>query len=53
MIHRAGKLGLGTAYIQGFQQALRDGAKVVGQMDADFSHPPEKLLEMLTALENI
>jgi dolichol-phosphate mannosyltransferase len=51
VMHRTGKLGLGTAYIQGFQQALKDGAEIIGQMDADFSHPPEKLLEMLTALE--
>ena len=52
VLHRSGKLGLGTAYIQGFQKALAEGAEVVGQMDADFSHPPEKLIEMLTALEN-
>ena len=52
VIHRTGKLGLGTAYIRGFKQALTDGAEVVGQMDADFSHPPEKLLEMLSALES-
>ncbi len=52
VIHRNGKLGLGTAYIQGFQQALAEGAEVIGQMDADFSHPPEKLAEMLEALEN-
>ena len=51
VMHRTGKLGLGTAYIQGFQQALSEGADVVGQMDADFSHPPEKLVEMLDALE--
>jgi len=49
--HRTGKRGLGTAYIQGFQKALADGAEVIGQMDSDFSHPPEKLLEMLSALE--
>jgi dolichol-phosphate mannosyltransferase len=45
VMHRSGKLGLGTAYIQGFQQALKEGAEVIGQMDADFSHPPEKLVE--------
>jgi dolichol-phosphate mannosyltransferase len=50
VIHRAGKLGLGTAYIQGFQYALKQGADVVAQMDADFSHPPEKLLEMIEML---
>jgi dolichol-phosphate mannosyltransferase len=52
VIHRPGKLGLGTAYIQGFKYALDDGAEAVGQMDADFSHPPEKIVEMLEALEN-
>jgi len=52
VMHRSGKLGLGTAYIQGFQQALNDGAEVIGQMDADFSHPPEKLVEMLAMLED-
>ena len=49
--HRAGKLGLGTAYLSGFQRALGEGAQAVGQMDADFSHPPEKLLELLRLLE--
>jgi dolichol-phosphate mannosyltransferase len=52
VMHRSGKLGLGTAYIQGFQQALKEGAEVIGQMDADFSHPPEKLVEMLSMLED-
>lgn len=52
VLHRTGKLGLGTAYIRGFQQALSEGAEVVAQMDADFSHPPEKLIEMLNTLEN-
>ncbi|HBX70490.1 MAG TPA: polyprenol monophosphomannose synthase [Chloroflexi bacterium] len=51
VLHRKGKLGFGSAYIQGFQRALADGAEIVGQMDADFSHPPEKILEMLLALE--
>jgi dolichol-phosphate mannosyltransferase len=52
VIHRQGKLGLGTAYIQGFQKALEDGAEVIGQMDSDFSHPPDKILEMLSALKS-
>jgi dolichol-phosphate mannosyltransferase len=52
VIHREGKLGLGTAYIQGFQQAIADGAEVIGQMDADFSHPPEKIKEMLGRLQS-
>lgn len=50
VMHRAGKLGLGTAYIQGFQDCLRAGAEAIGQMDADFSHPVEKIPELVTAL---
>lgn len=52
VMHRAGKLGLRTAYLEGFQKAISDGAEAIGQMDADFSHDPEKLPEMLAALEN-
>lgn len=52
VLHRAGKLGLGTAYIQGFQQALRSGAEAIGQMDADFSHPVEKIPPLLQALSS-
>ncbi|MRR29905.1 polyprenol monophosphomannose synthase, partial [bacterium] len=51
VMHRTGKLGLGTAYISGFKQMLTTDADAIAQMDADFSHPPEKLLEMVTALE--
>ena len=40
MIHRAGKLGLGTAYIAGFKQALASGAERILTMDADYSHHP-------------
>jgi dolichol-phosphate mannosyltransferase len=50
VLHRPGKMGLGTAYVTGFQMAVKAGADVVGQMDADFSHPPEKLVEMVAAL---
>lgn len=49
--HRAGKLGLRTAYLEGFQRAIAEGADVVGQMDADFSHDPAKLVEMVAALQ--
>ena len=52
VLHRAGKLGLGTAYIQGFQLAMEHGAEAVCQMDADFSHPPEKVLELVSTLEH-
>ncbi|MCE5209245.1 MAG: polyprenol monophosphomannose synthase [Chloroflexi bacterium] len=51
VMHRKGKLGLGTAYIQGFRQVLETNADAIGQMDADFSHPPRKILELAAALE--
>ncbi|MCC6148341.1 MAG: polyprenol monophosphomannose synthase [Anaerolineaceae bacterium] len=50
-LHRTGKLGLGTAYIQGFQLAMKHGADYIGQMDADFSHPIDKLVPMVEALQ--
>ncbi|MBI3915072.1 MAG: polyprenol monophosphomannose synthase [Chloroflexi bacterium] len=43
VLHRAGKLGLGTAYVTGFRWALDRGAELVIQMDADFSHSPNYL----------
>lgn len=52
MIERTGKLGLGTAYITGFKWAIEKGYSYIFEMDADFSHPPEKLLELLDACEN-
>ena len=47
VIHRPGKLGLGTAYIQGFTWALEHGADYVVQMDADFSHSPDYIPQFL------
>ena len=44
------KWALGTAYVTGFQMAVKAGADAVGQMDADFSHPPAKLVELAAAL---
>lgn len=52
VIHRMGKLGLGTAYIRGFRLAIEAGAQAIAQMDADFSHPPVKLVELMEALES-
>jgi dolichol-phosphate mannosyltransferase len=51
VLHRTGKLGLGTAYLGGFRQAMQMGAQAIAQMDADFSHPPEKLPILVEALE--
>ncbi|SDL44027.1 dolichol-phosphate mannosyltransferase [Catalinimonas alkaloidigena] len=46
---RHGKLGLGTAYIHGFQYALRNGYEYIFEMDADFSHNPEDLVRLYDA----
>ena len=46
VLHRTGKLGLRSAYIEGFRKAYELGAGVVVQMDADFSHDPAVLPEM-------
>ena len=46
VLHRAGKLGLRSAYMEGFQKAFEMGAEAVVQMDADFSHNPDVLTEM-------
>ena len=51
VMHRPGKMGLGTAYVQGFQYALAKGFDVIGEMDADLSHDPSYLHPMLRALE--
>lgn len=52
VVHRSGKLGLGSAYITGFKHLLQGKSQVIGQMDADFSHQPEKVPELLAALQN-
>lgn len=49
VLHRAGKLGLGTAYIAGFRDAIANGYDRVFEMDCDFSHPPEDLPRLLAA----
>lgn len=47
VMHRKGKGGLGTAYVAGMQRALADGADYILQMDADFSHSPIYIAQML------
>ncbi len=49
VLHREGKLGLGTAYLAGFRWALDQGFDYVFEMDADFSHDPAHLPEFLRA----
>ena len=50
VLHRAEKDGLGMAYRAGFRWCLERGYDVIGQMDCDLSHPPEKLAEMRAVL---
>jgi dolichol-phosphate mannosyltransferase len=49
VLHRADKSGLGHAYLAGFARALEGGAELVVQMDADFSHDPRYLPDLLAA----
>lgn len=50
-LHRKGKSGLGTAYIDGFNLAMQNGADYVGQMDADFSHSPNYLPQFVKLID--
>jgi len=43
VLHRSGKLGLASAYIEGFRYGLSDGYELIQQMDCDFSHDPGDL----------
>jgi dolichol-phosphate mannosyltransferase len=52
MEQRAGKLGLGTAYIHGFKWALQRNYQFIFEMDADFSHNPEDLQHLYNACKN-
>ena len=53
LLARAGKEGLGRAYIAGFKWALEKDYDVIVEMDADFSHRPEDLLKLLKAIESV
>ena len=53
VVHRSGKLGLGTAYIAGFKKALEMNAARIMTMDADFSHPPRYIPAMLQKCEEV
>lgn len=52
VIHRQGKLGLGSAYLEGFRAAIDAGAQAIAQMDADFSHSPDYLPGFLEILSD-
>jgi dolichol-phosphate mannosyltransferase len=51
VLHREEKAGLGPAYAAGFARALADGAEIVIEMDADFSHDPSDLPRLVTAID--
>lgn len=51
LLKRAGKLGLGTAYIQGFEWALNHNYDYIFEMDCDFSHDPNDLIRLKTCCE--
>ena len=53
VLHRAGKLGLGAAYVAGFGWGLKRGFDVMIEMDADLSHPHERLPALVKALEEV
>lgn len=50
VMHRPGKLGLRSAYLNGFQQVMQEDTDVIVQMDADFSHDPAVLPEMVARI---
>ena len=52
LIRRPGKMGLGSAYRDGFRYALQHGAEYIFEMDADFSHDPDAIGEFLRAAQD-
>lgn len=52
LLARPAKLGLGSAYLAGFRRALAEGAEFIFEMDADFSHDPRYLPDLLAAAES-
>lgn len=53
LLSRAGKLGLGSAYREGFRYALDQGAEYIFEMDADLSHDPDSIGEFLKNAEDV
>ncbi len=52
IIKRSGKLGLGSAYVEGFKYAINRGANIVMEMDADFSHDPNDIPRLIREIED-
>ena len=53
LLQRPGKMGLGSAYRDGFRYALENGAQYIFEMDADFSHDPDSIGEFLKNAEEV
>jgi dolichol-phosphate mannosyltransferase len=53
VLHRAGKLGLGTAYVAGFKYAIANRFDYAFEMDADFSHDPKHLVQFLAEMGEV
>lgn len=53
VLHRAGKMGLGAAYVAGFGWGLERGFHALVEMDADLSHPADRLPALIEALEEV
>jgi dolichol-phosphate mannosyltransferase len=52
IIHRPMKMGLGTAYIDGFKFAIQNNYSYIFEMDADYSHDPKEIKNFLRAIKN-
>jgi dolichol-phosphate mannosyltransferase len=52
LLSRAGKQGLGKAYLAGFDWGLKEGFKILVEMDADFSHRPQDLVKLLEKIKD-
>jgi dolichol-phosphate mannosyltransferase len=52
VLHRDGPRGLGRAYVAGFKHVLQSDAQAIGQMDTDFSHPPDRLPLLVEKLKD-
>lgn len=52
LLKRPGKMGLGTAYVEGFKWALEHNFDYIIQMDADFSHNPIYIADLISAIQN-
>jgi len=52
ILRRPRKMGIGSAYIDGFKYALSKGANMIIEMDADFSHQPYKIPELITCVNS-